>query len=305
MDIQTLKKIDLNALVTLKVLLDEKHVTQAAEKLNLTQSAVSRTLAKLREMFDDPILVKSGKHLALTTKAERLQPKLNQLLESALVLLMPDTFDPLTHQGAIRLATTDYGSHTLLPRLVPLLNEAAPSVRLSAVDWRSNLLTELEDNKVDLMIGGASDQPPADIFQRIVAQDHYLGLVRKQHPNASGVSLEQYLALNHVMVSPSGSGLSIVDELLKQQGKTRNIGVRVPHFFAALEIIATTDLMILLPSHFIRRYADPDKFAVIEAPLVIPPIEISMFWHARMHHDPLHKWFRHFVYEKIYQRRDS
>ncbi len=302
MDIRTLKKIDLNALVTLKVLLDEKHVTQTAHQLNLTQSAVSRTLAKLREMFDDPLLVKSGKHLALTNRAEKLQPQLNALLESASALLLPEEFNPATHKGSIRLATTDYGTHSLLPRLVPALNEIAPGVSLTAVDWRSNLLTELEENRVDLIIGGATE-PPADIFQRIVAHDKFVAVLRKGHPCEDRISLDDYLQLKHVMISPTGTGNSGIDDLLALSGHKRNISVRVPHFFAALEIIATTDMVILLPAKFVRRYVAPEKFSVLEPPFEIPPMEISMFWHARMHHDPLHKWFRQFVYETIYDRK--
>lgn len=299
MNIQHLKNSDLNTLVALKVLLDEKHVTRAAEKLNLTQSAVSRTLARLREMFDDPLLVKSGKHLTTTPKAEKLQPLLNQALEQISELLLPEAFDPSTHCGNIRIATTDYGSHSILPRLVPRLNDVAPDVTLTAVDWRSNLLTELEENKVDLIIGGAAE-PPADIYQRVVAHDHFQALVRQSHVCANQLSLEDYLSLNHVMISPTGNGQSEIDSVLAKQGLTRKVAVRVPHFFAALEIIARTDFMILLPANFIRRYVDQEKFAVLEVPFELPHFEIAMFWHARMHHDPLHRWFREFVYQNIY-----
>lgn len=301
MNLKSLKQFDLNTLVTLKVLLDEKHVTHASDKLNLTQSAVSRTLSKLRDSLDDPILVKSGKHLVLTPKAERLQPLLESILQQISNLLEPEDFDPSKHSGTIRLATTDYGTHTLLPRLVPLLEEAAPNVQLSAVDWPSNLLIDLEQNKVDLIIGGTKT-PPQDIFQRVVAHDQFQALVRKDHPFASGITLDDYLSLSHIMISPSGRGGSAIDEILATDGLKRNIAVRVPHFFAALEIIANTNYMILLPSHFIRRYADPEKFTTLEIPFDIPSMEISMFWHARMHHDPLHKWFRNFVFESIYEK---
>ena len=301
MNLKSLKQFDLNTLVTLKVLLDEKHVTHASDKLNLTQSAVSRTLSKLRDSLDDPILVKSGKHLVLTPKAERLQPLLESILQQISNLLEPEDFDPSKHSGTIRLATTDYGTHTLLPRLVPLLEEVAPNVQLSAVDWPSNLLIDLEQNKVDLIIGGTKT-PPQDILQRVVAHDQFQALVRKDHPFASGITLDDYLSLSHIMISPSGRGGSAIDEILATEGLKRNIAVRVPHFFAALEIIANTNYMILLPSHFIRRYADPEKFTTLEIPFDIPSMEISMFWHARMHHDPLHKWFRNFVFESIYEK---
>jgi len=304
MDIQALNRFDLNTLVTLKVLLDERHVTRAGEKLNLTQSAVSRILAKLRNYFDDPLLVKSGKHLALTAKAERLYLPLTQILEQVTGLLLPETFDPKTASGSIRIATNDYGTHALLPRLIPLLNEAAPGIKVTALDLRSNLMDELEENKVDLIIGGTTS-PPANIYQRVVATDGFQGLVRKGHPLAEGMTLEQYIEQNHVMISPKGSGPSEVDDILKTMGLERNVAVRMPHFFAALEIIANTDFMILLPEHFVRRYVDSTKFSIIKPPFEIPTFDVSMFWHARMHHEPLHSWFRKFVYEKIYDRKDK
>lgn len=302
MDLQVLNRFDLNTLVTLKVLLDERHVTRAGEKLGLTQSAVSRILAKLRHDFDDPLLVKSGKHLALTAKSERLYLPLTQLLEQVNGLLLPETFDPLTAKASIRIATNDYGTHALLPRLIPLLNEAAPGIQITALDWRSNLLDDLEENKVDLIIGGVT-APSQNIYQRVVASDGFQGLVRKGHPLAKGMTLEQYMTQNHVMISQKGVGPSEVDEILKAMGLERNVAVRMPHFFAALEIIANTDFMILLPEHFVRRYVDLEKFAIIRPPFEIPMFDISMFWHARMHHEPLHSWFRKFVYDKIYDRK--
>ena len=302
MDIRALRQFDLNALVVLKVLLDERHVTRTAEQLHLTQSAVSRTLARLREAFADPLLVSVGKQMHLTPRAAELVVPLNEILQRLESFIAPEVFDPQTHQGRIRLATTDYGTHTLLPRLVPLLAKAAPNIELSALEWPSDLLDDLEQNKVDLIIGGTS-APSQDIHQRIVAHDEMKGLVRKGHPFAESMSLDNYLSLNHIIISSSGEGLSSIDLLLKEQGRQRKIAIRVPHFFAALEIIANTDYMILVPGHFARRYVDKDKFEIIDPPFEIPTLEISMFWHARMHQDPLHHWFRNFIYESIYLRR--
>lgn len=302
MNLRELRQFDLNSLVVLRVLLDEKHVTRAAEQLNLTQSAVSRTLGKLRDALADPLLVSVGKQLQLTPRAEELVMPLNEVLQRVESLIAPEVFNPKTHKGRIRLATTDYGTHSLLPRLVPLLADAAPDVELSALEWPSDLLDDLEKNKVDLIIGGTS-APSQDLHQRIVAHDEMKGLVRKKHPFASNMTLDNYLSLNHIIISSAGEGVSAIDVLLKQLGKERKIAIRVPHFFAALEIIANTDYMILVPGHFARRYVDKDKFEIIDPPFEIPTLEISMFWHARMHQDPLHTWFRHFIYESIYKRR--
>lgn len=300
----SLKTFDLNTLVTLKVLLDEKHVTHAAEQLGLTQSAVSRTLSKLRAQFDDPLLVKSGKHLARTAKADRLYDPLNHILQQIKGLIEPEAFDPASTTGTIRIATSDYGTHTLLPRLTPLLTSAAPGIRLIAVDWRSSLLTELEENNVDLIIGEAK-QPPPNIFQRRLASDDYICVIRQGHPKQQAFSFEDYLSYNHIMVSPSGKGKSDIDHLLEQQGYERNVVVKVPHFFAALEVIASTDFVTLLPRRFVRRYVDQQRFAIVDAPFEIPSFEVSMFWHARMHQDPLHQWFRSFIYQHIYKKKDN
>lgn len=304
MNLSTLKQFDLNSLLTLKILLETQHVTRAAEKLHLTQSAVSRTLAKLREQLNDPLLVRSGNTLVSTNTAKELLPKVNAALEQISNILDPQEFDPRNYEGTIRLATTDYGTHNLLPKLVPLLYDVAPKLKLSTIDWRSNLLTDLEDNNVDLIIGGVMD-PPNHIHQRIVSNDVFQGVLRKGHPCAGNLSKDKYLSLKHVLISSSGKGKSEVDTYLNEQGMQRDVVVTVPHFFAALEIISATDLMILLPSNFIRRYVDPEKFAVVEPPFPAPTLEIAMFWHARSHHEPLNRWFRQFVYDNLYARHQK
>jgi len=265
MDFNGLNRFDLNTLVALKALLDERHVTRASNTLSLTQSALSRTLARLRQYFDDPLLVKSGKHLSLTPKAVRLYEPLTLVLEQVSALLKPEYFEPESAKDSISIATNDYGSHTLLPKLVPLLNEVAPGIQINTLEWRSSLMNELEENKVDLIIAGTTS-PPQNIYQKIIANDDIKGLVRKGHPNEKSLSLAQYLTLNHIMISPNGSGPSEVDEILSIKGLERKVALRIPHFFAALEIIAKTDHLVLLPEHFIRRYADSSKFSTVAMP---------------------------------------
>ncbi len=302
MDIRLLNRFDLNTLVTLKVLLDEKHVTRAAQHLNLTQSAVSRTLSKLRQDFDDPLLVKSGKHLSLTAKAERLYVPLTDMLEQVKHLLAPETFNPKTAQGTIRIATNDYGSHTLLPRLIPLLNDVAPDIKITTIDWHENAMSELEQNKIDLLIAIAGEHQPY-IHQKVIAKDDVKGVVRKGHPLENGVNLEQFLALKHILTGIKKNDTTGLDSQLLKIGKQRNIVVQTPHFFTALDIIIKTDFIISLPIHFIRRYVDSNKFSTVDIPVAVPDFETSMYWNARTHQDPLHKWFREFIHDNIYDRR--
>ena len=302
MDLRLLRKFDLNSLVVLKVLLDERHVTRAAQQLNLTQSAVSRSLARLRQAFDDPLLVSVGKQLTLTPAATELVGPLNDLLRQAEALLQPQTFDPHSFQGSVRLATSDYGTHSLLPRLIPMLANAAPGVQLTALEWPKDTLSDLEQNKVDLIIGGGHVSG-GEIYQRVLVREPLYALVRKGHPFAAGINLEQYLSLKHIIISSTGHGLTKVDRLLKEQGLQREVAVRVSHFFAALGIIANTDHIILVPQHFIKRYVNRDDFVVLPPPFEVPDMEVIMFWHARLHKDPFHQWFRQFIVDELYAKR--
>lgn len=300
MNLNALRQFDLNNLLTLKLLIETQHVTRTAEKLNLTQSAVSRILAKLREQLDDPLLVRSGKGLVATKSAEKLLPKVNSILEQVDELIDDSVFDPTKAEGTIRLGTTDYGTQTLLPRLAPLLQQHAPRVTLAAMDWRSHVLTELEQNKVDIMIGGMM-KPPEHIYRRVVTHDSYLGVLRKNHPRAQNMLINDYLAMSHIMISSIGEGHSPIDQALSEIGEKRHIAMTVPHFFTALQILSATDYMILLPSHFVRRYVDTNQYEVVSPPFETPEMEVAMFWHERTHRDPLNQWFRNFIFEEIYE----
>jgi DNA-binding transcriptional LysR family regulator len=302
MDLRLLRKFDMNSLVVLKVLLDECHVTRAAQQLNLTQSAVSRSLARLRQAFDDPLLVSVGKQLTLTPAAIELVEPLNALLSQAEALLQPQTFDPQRFLGSVRLATSDYGTHSILPRLIPMVTSAAPGVKLTALEWPKDTLSDLEQNKVDLIIGGGHISG-GEIYQRVMAREPMYALVRRGHPFAAGINLKQYLSLKHIIISSTGHGLTEVDRLLKTQGLQRDIAVRVSHFFAALGIIANTDHIILVPQHFIKRYVNQDDFVVLPPPFEVPDMEVIMFWHARLHKDPFHQWFRQFIVDELYAKR--
>ena len=183
-----------------------------------------------------------------------------------------------------------------------MMAEAAPGVQLTALEWPKDMLSDLQQNKVDLIIGGSHTQG-GDVYQRVLAREPLYALVRKDHPFADGINLQQYLSLKHIIISMTGTGLTAVDHLLKEQGYARDVAVRVPHFFAALGIIASTDYIILVPEHFIRRYVNQQQFAVLEPPFVAPDMEITMYWHARLHKDPFHQWFRRFVIEELYEKR--
>lgn len=303
MKVSELRNFDLNSLVVLKVLLETQHVTETADRLNLTQSAVSRTLGKLRRSLNDPLLVKSGRGLTISKTAESMLPRLNDILEGISEILVSRDFEPEQFDGEIRLATTDYGTYNLLPKLAPLLAESAPGMRLTTMDWRSDALTELEDNSVDLMIGSAPDLA-SNIHQRVVAQDSFRCVVRKGVVSPRSITIDEYASIHHIAISSLGRERTQIDRMLAQMGIKRRVAVTVPHYFAALEIVATTSYMILLPSRFISRYVDQQKFDVFEPPFETPVIEISMFWNSRTHYEPANKWFREFVYEKLYAGKD-
>lgn len=303
MKLSELRDFDLNSLVVLKVLLETQHVTETANRLNLTQSAVSRTLGKLRRSLNDPLLIKSGRGLVISKTAQSLQPRLNEVLEGISDILHPKDFDPAQFEGQIRLAASDYGTYNLLPKLVPLLADAAPGMRLNTIDWRSNAFTELEDNSVDLMIGGAPDQA-SNIHERVVARDTFQCVTQKGLLPSKALTLEQYCAVKHIAINSLERESQQIDRLLAGMGVKRRVALTIPHYFAALEIVSTTAQMILLPSRFISRYVDSEKFDIHTPPFSPPELEISMFWNTRTHYDPSNKWFRDFIYQKLYAGKD-
>ncbi|MBT8451527.1 MAG: LysR family transcriptional regulator [Deltaproteobacteria bacterium] len=302
--IDGLQRIDLNLLVALDALARERSVTKAAERAGVTQSAMSHTLRRLRELFDDPLLVRGRGGMVLTPRAEALAvPLRSGLVSLARTLAEPAAFEPEDARRTFRIVSPDLFDALVLPTLLQRLGRDAPSVDLAVVPMPKRLSDSLETGDVDLAIYPVlldpepfdlGTQVDAELQSRTLFRDSFRCFVRSDHPSLGGrrkLTLKAFTSLNHVLVSPGGEGAGLVDRILRAEGLERRIALRVPHFATALEVIAQSDLLLTAPSS-LGRCPSASALASRPAPLDIPEHAITMIWHPRFTEDPAHRWLR-------------
>lgn len=201
-----LRRVDLNLLVGLDALLEERSVTRAALRLGLSQPAMSRALARLRALFSDTLLVDGPGGYTISSRAEDLRPRLRQTLAGIGEMLDASPFDPSQASGAVRLLMTDLHAAVLAPRLLTRLSAEAPAVHLDILPPGPGLMEMLGNDEADAIVGAIEDAP-SGIQRRKLFEDRYVTLMRTGHPAASRkLTLEAYLALDHMVVSITGTG---------------------------------------------------------------------------------------------------
>lgn len=287
--------LDLNLLVALKALLDERHVTRAAEKIGLSQPAMSRALGRLRVMFKDPLLVKGVGGMTLTARANDVYLPLQYILNDISQIITDPTLEPAQMQGEIALATRDYEMAAILPDVIKRIGEQAPGVKIRILPLVGDDLSPLERNEVDFVIAG-TESSSATLTRRTLFKDNFIGLVAADNPVLKQpLSLEKYLEMRHCLVSFANARPGIIDTELAQRGYSRNAVVRVPHFFAAPYFVANSDLIATLPRKLAQQLSQHNHLATIELPLKVPSFSIYMYWHNRNQNNPMHAWLRKMI----------
>ena len=284
--------IDLNLLVALEALLAERSVTRAADRVGLSQPAMSRALGRLRALFGDRLFVRTAHGLAATPRATALAEPLGRALAGVRGLLVPDGFDPARFHGRMRLTCPDIQSLEMLPPLMDRLRRQAPGLDVEVVPMRGTGLDMLLTGEVELATGRFPEPRPG-LYGQVVYRSGFACVVRADHPAVTeGLTLEQYVDLPHILVTVTGRGPSAVDEALAERGLTRRVALRVPHFIAAPLIVARTDMVLTLPRGLARRMAALAPLVVLEPPLPLEGFDVGLAWHERMQDDPAHAWFR-------------
>lgn len=285
--------IDANLLVSLDALLREASVTKAAKRVGLTQSAMSHALGRLREHLGDPLLVRAGRQMVLTPKAEALAPRVAHLVEEMSRIFAPDEgFDPGALARSFSLRTTDHILFVLMPEIDTLLNAEAPHVDLLVSSLAEHGVEALRHGQCDLVVGVFSDLP-SDIRQQALFTDRFVCLVRKEHPVIrSGLSLSQYGAMPHVLVAPRGTPGGIVDRVLAEHGIRRRVARSVPHFLVAPFLVTHSDAVVTISERMAQRISSLLDLTVLEPPLNLPHYTLTMAWHERHDGDPAHRWLR-------------
>jgi len=286
-----LRTLDLNLLKTLDALLDERSVTRAAERLALTQPAVSGMLNRLRAHFDDPLFIRAPHGIVPTLRAEALAGPVKRVLADIDALLQPLEFTPLSAEMTFTVSATDYALRAVIVPFIAVLKTAAPGIRVRVVPVEPQRLTaRLEQGKIDLALLTPSTTP-GELHGRALFDERYVCMMRADHPDAGApLSLARFCALEQVLVSYEGESFhGVTDDALAKIGRSRRVGLSVSSFLVLPEVLAISDMIAVVPERMAENRAG---MYVCEPPLAVPGFTKSMAWHGRTHRDPAQAWLR-------------
>ncbi|USD65272.1 LysR family transcriptional regulator [Vibrio sp. SCSIO 43136] len=298
MELEEIYRRDLNLLVALRVLIEEGSVSQAAVRLNLSQSAMSRILGRLRELLNDPLFTRQGHQLIPTEAAIEYNRQLNAPLDSLMQLLTPQQFEPLKCEQTFTIATTDYALQTILPFALPRIYQEAPQLKFDFIPIQhENLNSQLTTQGADLAICRPIG-PVAPLNSEILGRVGVACLISKQHPLAQReMTLEDYFQYPHAMIAISDGVKALLDQALVDK-PARNLVLRAYHLEAALAIIDTMPLIITVPADLAYLVSDRYDLMIKPLPFEFTPFEYSMIWHPRCDQSPAQIWLRNIVKEE-------
>jgi DNA-binding transcriptional LysR family regulator len=304
------RTLDLNLLRVFDEVMAERSLTRAARNLSLTQPAVSNALRRLRETLGDELVRRSGQGVEPTPHALALWPSVRQALQQLQTAIVPSRFVPAEASSTFVLAMADATAAELMGGLAIRLQQAAPGVSVRVVPLTTRdprrMLTE---GAADLALGyfpavltdltarAQTGEPVNFAHQRLYAGE-YVCVMRRGHPLAEApLTLDTYCAARHLLVSFSGRPYGYVDEALSSIGRQRRIVLTVNQFFTAGRVVVNSDLLTVLPWHFVPTTGMSDQLVVRQLPLEVPPVHVEALWHERQHDQPAHQWLRQQVLE--------
>ncbi len=301
MDIETIPKgyvgsLDLRDLEVLEVLLREHSLTRAARVLDVTQPALSKTLARLRRYFADPLFVRAGLHMEPTAKALALEGSIDAILQRVRALRSEHVpFDPATSSRTFSFCVVDAGVLKLLPPLVKLLIRQAPHLRLRTIQLDAQQLEPwLASGNLDFAMGSFPGLTKA-VRRQLLWTESYVGVVRRGHPRLGRrPTLAAFRAERHVLVSALGTGHAhaLAERALESALDPDRIVCRVPMFIGAAVLAKHTDAVATLPRSVATVLARDLDLAIIQPPVRLPTIDIHQYWHDRFHREPGNQWIR-------------
>ncbi|MEM8561908.1 MAG: LysR family transcriptional regulator [Pseudomonadota bacterium] len=300
-------RVDLNLLVYLDALLRERNVTQAANQLNLSQPAMSNGLRRLRDLFDDPLLVRTSEGMTPTERALELEPIVREVLSQIDRAVQPRSeFDAGEAVRVFRIMASDYAESTLFPAVLSHLRTLAPGLTLDIMTPSDVSFLDVERGKVDMVIN-RFDSMPQSFHQIHLWNDTFTCVLSPENPLLRDFTLENYLKADHVWVSKTGMGVGVgvnpddvqrlgwVDVALNKLGKKRQIRVFTRHYQAAMTLAEQNDLVVTLPTRAALLKRDNPRVVLQAPPLEIPPLELKMAWSPLLQHNPANKWLRKLI----------
>ena len=307
--IERLRRMDMNLLVAFDALMQTRSVSNAATQLGVSQSAMSHTLRRLRDLLDDPLLVRVGASMQATERAEALEVPLRaSLVELGRVLGGDERFDPSTSTRRFNMAAPDLFESVFMPALWQHTHALAPGVGFSSRLWDGETAGKLETGELDLAIGvsfeGSGELFPLDraaFKRRRVTTGRFVCFMREGHPLArrirrSEAGLRAYMEADHLLVAPTGTGRGISDAVLEARGLRRRVALMVATFGAALPLVANTDLVLTAPDELSKLRPE---LVVRRTPIPMPTHSVHAVWHRRHDADEGARWLRERVKEVV------
>jgi len=290
------KGVDLNLLAAFDALMQERNVTRAAARMEVSQPAMSAALARLRTLFGDHLFQRSATGLLPTPRAHDMaEPVARALREFESVLTPPERFDPGTAVLRFGIGLSDYPAFIFLPSLLGMLAREAPGVGLDvrAFSGRDDAVELLDAGKIDLAIGVAPTMQERRILSRPILRDEFVTLVRRDAEQARRkLDLEAYLTMGHVLVSPEGSRYGVVDQVLADHGLQRRVQVTMPQMFAVPALLREADLAATLPRRVALHSAQAADLMIFPPPVPLPEVVFHQIWHRRYDETPSQRWLR-------------
>lgn len=296
-----LTSIDLNLLVAFNAIAKERNVTLAANRVGISQPAMSSALARLRKTFNDPLFVRTARGMQPTPYAERLVEPISRACELISGALRLDArFDPTsTSRKTFTFYMTEIGEIVCLPKILRHLQAVAPqiSIKVSRIPEKG-AQDAMAAGDVDIAVG-IFPSLKSGFFQQRLYTDRFVCLVRKDHPTIRGtISTEQFMQSPHAIVSSTGTGHdSSIEQILWAQHLHRKIALAVPHFLVLPTIVAQSDVIATVPCRMADSLGGFANVAILDAPVKFPKIEIRQHWHERYHHDSANQWIRQLIFQ--------
>ncbi len=290
---------DIRLFLTLDAMLAERSVSRAATRLGLTQSAVSHALQRLRDLYGDPLFVRSSDGMAPTPLALDLAAPLRAgLSELERALNREIRFDPASSQRQFSVATVDHPLLTGMDRVMQRLQSETPGINVRIRPIGAGLAAELGAGSLDTVIaGGEVEQQLAldrGLMRSLIVSEDFVCILRGGHPMAATkrLAMDVFLAQSHLMISTGGRDTGVVDDALGKLGQRRRLALTVPHFVGAPVIVAASDLIATVPRSIGEWGQQQFGLQLLQPPLRLPRAEAFLWWHQRFHNDPAHRWWR-------------
>lgn len=290
-DSRPLGGVDANLLVLFDALVETGSVAETAKILGLSASAVSHALARLREVVGDPVLVRDGRRMVPTARAQEIAPRIREGLTILAAAVADPKFELARVERDLRIAAVDFAAHQILPALFDVLRREAPLVNVLVEPFGPRVFDELATGGVDLVLALGRAQPK--LRSKRLVDEAFVSMLAKDHPALrERMTLKRFAALPHVLVSASLRRRGHLDEALEQRGLGRRVVLVVPTFDAAARAVAESDLVLTGSIREATRAAKHLPLALFPPPLELPAFTVSLYWHERSHADPLLAWVR-------------